>query len=239
MNYLIADLDCTLIKPITGQRPQNNNWELNVPIEFLKKFWKIYIVTNQADQRINLLYIERVKKKLQSNGLNVDVIINRKRDLYRKPHVMSFLEYIKKHLGKKDNITWIGDQMDDYNYYCNCLLHLKGYTGKYLYYDIKNLKTSVPPKFIEDNFKNTNITFDKDKSYIVYMYLLDMKSVFLDTYREFQIIKEYKKYYVLENKKENIVIYLGQVPHIQNEQYMTKYIINDVVDTERIARYYQ
>lgn len=246
MKFLITDLDFTLIVPTQANtaRPYKDNWKINISEKYLKSFDKIFIVTNQADSRINLSYITEVKKyliKLLKKD-NIMCIINKKRDIYRKPHVMSFLKYIKPHIKRDTNITWLGDQEDDYKYFCNCILHLsnnKLYNGKYLYYNISNLNSAINPIFIKDNFVNDSlIQFKNNQTILIHMFILDMISTFLSIYKSFQIIKDFKEHYLLYNEKLNIKIYIGRFNHeIKNVD--TQYILNSCVDTERIARYFQ
>lgn len=246
MSYLIADLDFTLIKPksSSSQRPSINNWKINISLDYLKEFNEIFIVTNQADARINLKYIEDVKKYLSKYLTQpISIIINKKRDIYRKPHVMSFIKYIKPVIIEKHtnsfNITWIGDQEDDYKFYCNCMLHIeKKYTGKFLYFNINDLNVPINPIFIKDTFENDNVQFNKNSNILIHMYLSEMKSTFLSFYRTFQVIKDFKNYSILYDSSLNIKIYLGKFnDDIKNID--DTYLLNTCEDTERIARYFQ
>lgn len=257
MKYLITDLDFTLILPKNpaSQRPCVNNWKPNPTLQntFLSSFIKIFIVTNQADHRINLSYIDEVVKyykrglsQKSSSSTNVSPaiipIINKNRDMYRKPHVMSFIKFILPNIEKNATLVWIGDQEDDFKFYSNCLLHLNGITNDCKFFKITDLNTSVKPISVKNTFTNDPvIKFSNNSIIIIYMYLLDMKSTFLSLYKTFQIIKEYKNYYLLHDKDSNVKIYIGRINSstFAKKKIDRSYILNSSLDTERIARYFE
>ncbi len=241
-SILITDLDFTLVTTVTpATRPSANNWKLNIPLDYLRQYDSVYIVTNQADKRYNTKYAHDVVKHLSKSYKNpIILIINDKIDIYRKPHVMTFLNKIKPHISETTNITWIGDQISDYKYYCNCLLHLDSpYKGKYLYFDIKDLKTPIKPTFITTVFINSKITFNPGTTVLIHMYLLDLKSAFLTEHKSFQIDKEYKTHYLLLDEKHNIKILLGRFTDTTKYKFDDEYILNTEADTIRIARYFE
>lgn len=240
MKVLISDLDGTLIKSKKPGRPSKNNWVLNIDIKYLSQFNSIFIVTNQLDHRIDLSYITDVVKLLKKESIIVNVIINKKNDAYRKPHVLTFIKNIKPLICESDTITWLGDQDDDYKYFCNCMLHYKKELCKY--YNITNLTKHIAPIFIDENLFISDTLRIKCNT-IIHMYLLDMISVVLSELKDYQIVKRYKTYYILSNSI--YYIFVGKFTPIKIESLLKQfplikqYILNSENDSERIARYYQ
>jgi len=231
--YLITDLDGTLIKTKSGlPRPQNkNDWQFIIALDELKQFDGVYVVTNQSDKRYTQ-YIRNVKFQLSDDI--VEFHESDKYNKYRKPHSTIFEEYIMDKIDNDSSVIFLGDQITDYYFACNCnalqLHHKKNLHCEFRY----ELHKESRPLEVKDNTFESDPPIElENKKYVFYCYNIKLLDTFIKHYN-LTLIGSYKSHSKLKHES-GAIIYFGKANSIKTAD---KYIMVNTEDISNIIENY-
>lgn len=235
-------------KSVHHTRPKYvSDWVFLFDPNMLKEYSKLFIVTNQSDHRVNLDYIENVKKAILEYIPDTTVLIARNRDKYRKPYPTFFIETILPKISvKNDTLTFVGDQICDYYFYCNSILHAPEIKHHQFFY-AKNwygeYRKPTEPMFDTKVYKNSKpVSLKPNNVYFFYVYKPEMVvESYMAMYPNLTLVKKYKMGYShYTHKATNVNLYIGDFS-IDKQKCIAnyKYVINTENDCERYLRYKQ